>query len=174
VLLTESSGSAQAFAGGRHDHARCVDTAIEAAAELCTARAVRLTSLRRRVLELVWRSHRPIGAYEILDVLRADGRSAAPPTVYRALEFLLEQGLVHRIESRNAFIGCIDPRAPHSGQFLICGRCGDAVELHDHRISAVLRRSAERVGFRVEGQTVEIRGLCPRCGVTGEGSIDGG
>ena len=161
--MARSASAPGTFTGGEHDHARCIDAAVTAAGELCAAREVRLTSLRRRVLELVWRGHRPVGAYEILDVLRADGRSAAPPTVYRALEFLLDQGLVHRIESRNAFIGCVSPGDSHSGQFVICGRCGDAVELHDEDIAAAARRGAERLGFRVQGQTVEIRGVCPDC-----------
>ncbi len=125
---------------------------------------MRLTALRRRVLELVWRGHRPVGAYEILNRLGGAGRAAAPPTVYRALDFLLGQGLVHRIESRNAFIGCADPGASHSGQFLICDRCGNTLELDDDDIAGSVRRSAEQLGFRVAGQLVEVRGLCPACG----------
>ncbi len=152
------------FTGRSHDHGRCVSRAVAAAAELCKARGVRLTALRRRVLELVWRGHRPVGAYEILNRLGGAGRAAAPPTVYRALDFLLGQGLVHRIESRNAFIGCADPGASHSGQFLICDRCGNTLELDDDDIAGSVRRSAEQLGFRVAGQLVEVRGLCPGCG----------
>jgi Fur family zinc uptake transcriptional regulator len=137
---------------------------VAAAAELCKARGVRLTALRRRVLELVWRGHRPVGAYEILKRLGGEERAAAPPTVYRALDFLLGQGLVHRIESRNAFIGCADPGASHSGQFLICDRCGNTLELDDDDIAGSVRRSAEQLGFRVAGQLVEVQGLCPACG----------
>jgi Fur family zinc uptake transcriptional regulator len=170
--MAPTAGAPGAFSGGEHDHNRCVDTAVAAAGALCAAREVRLTSLRRRVLELVWGSHRPVGAYEVLDELRADGRSAAPSTVYRALEFLLDQGLVHRIESRNAFIGCVNPGDSHAGQFVICGRCGDAVELHDDDIAAAARRGAERLGFRVLGQTVEIRGLCSICVAASEENDD--
>lgn len=147
------------FAGRRHDHGRCVARAVAAAATLCAARRVRLTELRRRVLELVWRSHRPVGAYQILDLLGG----AAPPTVYRALDFLLAQGLVHRIESLNAYIGCADPGPSHSGQFLICEDCGNALELDDEDIAGSVRRSAEQLGFRVQGQLVEVMGLCPAC-----------
>ncbi len=97
---------------------------------LCARQGLRLTALRRRVLELVWQSHKPLGAYDILAVLsEQDGRRAAPPTVYRALDFLLENGLVHRISSLNAFIGCNHPEHAHQGQFLICRECHAAIEL---------------------------------------------
>ena len=93
-----------------HDHSRCVAEALAEAEALCAKQGTRLTTLRKRVLELVWASHKPLGAYDILGVLsEEDGRRAAPPTVYRALDFLLENGLVHRIASLNAFIGCVHP-----------------------------------------------------------------
>ncbi|MEE8533577.1 MAG: Fur family transcriptional regulator [Alphaproteobacteria bacterium] len=151
------------FAGADHDHGRCIAAALDAAARLCGRRGARLTVLRRRVLELVWRSHAPTGAYAILETLHRDGRRAAPPTVYRALDFLLGQGLIHRIESLNAFVGCRDPDTPHAGQFLICNGCGTAAELDDRRIGAALSESASDAGFRLERQTVELRGLCPSC-----------
>ncbi len=122
-----------------------------------------LTPLRRRVLELVWRSHKPVGAYAILSALRRRGRAAAPPTVYRALEFLLEHGFVHRIASQSAYVGCVEPGPHHAGQFLICAKCGNAAELNDARIERAVGRRARRLGFAVERQTVEIAGLCPRC-----------
>ena len=162
--MVSSAEAIARFAAAPHDHASCVADAVTAAAELCAARGVRLTELRRRVLELVWRSHRPVGAYEILDLLRGDGRSAAPPTVYRALDFLLAQGLVHRLATRNAYIGCISPRDRHNGLFLICDECGNTLELLDEGIAGSVRRSAEELGFRVQGQTVEVKGLCPECG----------
>ncbi|MFQ5784710.1 MAG: Fur family transcriptional regulator [Alphaproteobacteria bacterium] len=151
------------FADAGHDHARCVSEALEAAARLCARRGARLTTLRRRVLELVWGSHAPQGAYAILETLHRDGRRAAPPTVYRALDFLLGHGLIHRIESLNAFVGCPAPGRPHVGQFLICSACGCAAELDDRRIGVAIRDSAGKAGFRLEGQTIELRGLCPRC-----------
>jgi len=89
-----------------HDHASCVAAAVATAEKLCQERGLRFTSIRCRVLELVWGSHKPIGAYDILEVLGKESESAAPPTVYRALEFLIEAGLVHRLDSLNAFIGC--------------------------------------------------------------------
>lgn len=125
---------------------------------------MRLTKQRRRVLELVWQSHRPIGAYEILDQLTdGSGRRAAPPTVYRALDFLLEHGLVHRVESRNAFIGCSHPGTQHVVEIMLCTDCGRAAEIDDHRIDRAVRAAAAEIGFRIERQTVEIAGRCSDC-----------
>lgn len=147
-----------------HDHSRCVSAALDTAEELCARDGARLTALRKRVLELVWQSHKPLGAYDILDTLsREDGRRAAPPTVYRALDFLLEQGLVHRIASLNAFMGCTSPNHPHQGQFLICRSCRVAVELDQPAIGRAIHESAAAQDFEVEGQTVEITGLCAAC-----------
>jgi Fur family zinc uptake transcriptional regulator len=146
-----------------HDHASCIEDALSEAVTLCAERGARLTDLRRRVLELVWTSHAPVGAYDILSRLGGDGRRAAPPTVYRALEFLLEQGLVHRIESLNAFIGCASPKAPHSGQFLLCTACGTATEITDGGIQAAVANAAGRIGFRTGHVTLEVKGLCQRC-----------
>jgi len=147
-----------------HDHSHCVSHALEQAEQLCLQQGVRLTTLRKRVLELVWQSHRPLGAYDILGVLsEVDGRRAAPPTVYRALDFLLENGLVHRIASLNAFIGCSHPEHRHQGQFFICRACHSAIELELPSISAAIDAGASSVGVSVEGQTVEVVGLCASC-----------
>ena len=151
------------FAGADHDHGPCVSTAISTASELCQRRGVRLTELRRQVLELVWRSHAPQGAYSLLETLLRLGRPAAPPTVYRALDFLLEQGLVHRIESLNAFVGCTAPGTLHAGHFFICSGCGSAAEVDNRRIGAAVRAGAAEAGFRVERETIELMGLCPDC-----------
>lgn len=152
-----------AFPRRGHNHRSCVAEAVDSAAGLCARRHQELTPLRRRVLELVWRSHKPVGAYALLSALRRRGKRAAPPTVYRALDFLLEQGFVHRIASQSAFVGCVKPGSCHAGQFLICGKCGDAAELNDVKIETAVTRRARRLGFAVERQTVEIAGLCPRC-----------
>lgn len=148
-----------------HDHATCVHGALDRARALCEARGVRLTPQRERVLELVWSSHRPRGAYDILEDLSRDGKRAAPLTVYRALDFLLEQGLVHRIESLNAFVGCAAPGTSHTGQFLVCERCGEATELSDPAIADAIAATAAAKGFTVSRQTVEVTGLCPACRV---------
>ena len=151
------------FQTSNHDHSKCIDDAIAAAETRCARDGRSFTALRRQVLELVWSSHGPVGAYDLLDMLRAERRNAAPPTVYRALEFLLACGLIHRIESLNAFIGCDHPDEAHSGQFLICRDCGLVAELDDAEISGVLARKARALGFVDERATVELRGRCPEC-----------
>lgn len=152
-----------AFKGARHEHRRCLEQAVATAQELCDRRGLRLTPLRRQVLELVWRSHEPVKAYEVLDSLRETRRGAAPPTVYRVLDFLREQGLVHRIESMNAYIGCGMPQQTHDGQFLICRACGEVAEINDAAITRLLSRKADALGFRIDNETIEIRGLCLAC-----------
>ncbi|MGE0734610.1 MAG: Fur family transcriptional regulator [Alphaproteobacteria bacterium] len=151
------------FASPQHNHSHCIDDAVTAAARLCESRGARLTEQRRKVLELVWRSHEPIGAYALLAAMQKNGKMVAPPTVYRALDFLVEQGLVHRIESLNAYVGCAAPSARHVGQFLLCGSCGSAAELDEVAIGSAIANSAAAVGFEVTRATVEIRGTCPNC-----------
>lgn len=160
----EKNGADTPLACRPHDHSHCVSAALANADNLCAEQGVRLTKLRRRVLELVWQSHKPLGAYDILAVLsETDGRRAAPPTVYRALDFLLGNGLIHRIVSLNAFVGCICPRQGHQGQFLICRACHTAIELEQPAIRQTIIDSAEQVGFAVESQTVEVIGVCTTC-----------
>lgn len=147
-----------------HDHDHCVSSALAEADTLCARQGVRLTALRKRVLELVWQSHKPLGAYDILaELSEQDGRRAAPPTVYRALDFLLENGLVHRIASLNAFIGCSHPEHPHQGQFLICRSCHTAIELENAAVSDAIAAAAASVDFQAEAQTVEVVGICAPC-----------
>ena len=131
---------------------------------VCSGRGARLTEQRRRVLELVWSGHRPLGAYDILEALSGEGGRVAPPTVYRALDFLQEQGLVHRLESLNAYVGCCaTDDTGHAGQFLICQNCGVAAEIADTRIEAAIRDSAAEAGFAIARPTIEIEGMCPHC-----------
>ncbi len=136
--------------------------ALRTADNLCTQRGVRFTAQRRRVLELICRAERPIGAYEILDQLRA-GAKAAPPTVYRALDFLLEQGFVHKLETLHAFIGCTHPEHPHASQFLICSDCGRVKELEDEAIAGSLRALEDANGFRPKRPVIEVIGTCAHC-----------
>ncbi len=150
-----------------HDHDSCIETALDRAERICSAQDLRFTALRRRVLEIVWEGHKPVGAYDILERLSGEGRTAAPPTVYRALDFLMDAGLVHRLDSLNAFIGCPDPSSNHSGQFLICEECRAVVELDDEEIAGVLKSKAESMGFSVNRQMMEIQGLCESCRLTG-------
>lgn len=137
--------------------------ALALAERLCQERGVRLTVLRRRVLEIIWSHARPLGAYAILDVLRGDGRAGAPPTVYRALDFLLEQGLIHRLASLNVFTGCCQPDHRHGGQFLICKDCGRVDELSNTEVESLLNGEAAARGFEVWTQMIEVLGRCPDC-----------
>jgi Fur family zinc uptake transcriptional regulator len=146
-----------------HDHRGCVREALVRAEELCARRDVRLTALRRRVLELIWQSHAPVGAYQLMEMLGRERGPVAPPTVYRAVDFLSAQGLVHRIESLNAFIGCPWPAAGHQAYFLICGRCGMVAELADARLDTALDQVAAEAGFRVEARRIEVSGICAQC-----------
>ncbi len=166
--MSAFDNASASFAGARHDHRACVETALATAARLCTKRGARLTPLRRRVLELIWHSHapgshKPVRAYDLLARLSGKQRPAAPPTVYRALEFLRAQGLIHRIESLNAYVGCMHPEGTHGGQFLICSDCGAAAEVHDPRVDAAVARRAKELGFAVRRKTIEVEGICPPC-----------
>ncbi len=149
-----------------HDHSRCVDAALATAKQLCASREVKLTPLREQVLQLVWHSHKPLGAYAILDLLAAQTHAKkrqAPPTVYRALEFLQQQGLVHRINSLNAFIGCSQPHAYHNSHFLICRECETALEIADENMVAAAHAIANKAQFSDPQACIEITGLCPNC-----------
>ena len=140
-----------------------IPTQLDQAAARCAAHGAQLTALRRQVLELVLRAGQPVGAYALLDQLRGSRAGAAPPTIYRALDFLLDQGLVHRIERLNAFIGCDAAGHAHSHQFLICKTCGVTQELHDHGAEAALAAAAAKRGFVPARMTVEIEGVCADC-----------
>lgn len=150
------------FPWQHHDHGACIDGALKRAEQICRERGMRLTPIRRLVLESIWQGHKPVGAYEILDQIREGGR-VDPPTVYRALGFLLEGGLIHRIESLNAYTGCRIPGDDHAGQFLICASCRNLIEIDDPVITETISRQVARLGFQVERQMIELQGVCPAC-----------
>lgn len=147
----------------KHDHSRCVARALKAAEQVCEERELLLTPIRRRVLELVWSRHAPVGAYAILGSLKKGEGALAPNTVYRALDFLLSAGLIHRIDTLNAYIGCETPREDHAAQFLVCQSCNRVEELGDQSISQLLMKKAKTSGFTVDTQAVEIKGVCADC-----------
>jgi Fur family zinc uptake transcriptional regulator len=121
---------------------------------------VRLTPQRRQVLRIITRSAAPLGAYEILQQMQPP---AAPPTVYRALEFLLRQGLIHRLATLQAYLACDHPGAAHQGQFLICSECGQVEEVQDSDIAQSLDSAASEAGFSRSEEVVELTGRCGRC-----------
>lgn len=156
----------------KHPQEPCTDPAhhvhdapgyVRAVEQACANRGLRLTPLRAQVLGLVAAAGRPIKAYDLLDLMKRESGSTAPPTVYRALDFLLEQGFVHRLSSINAYIGCHHPQARHSVPFLICDRCQNAIELEDARITGLLEAQAMARGFAPSAQTIEVHGLCAAC-----------
>ena len=146
-----------------HDHEHCVAQALADADRICLARGVRLTERRRRVLELIWRNHDVVTAYQLLEDLQREDPKAKPPTVYRALEFLQDNGLVHRIESMNGFTRCEDPGHASSGQFLICTQCGAVAELQAPGLVEALNDACVAKGFTPRSHTIEVRGRCGDC-----------
>jgi len=151
------------FPAPDHDHERCSSAAIAHAEAQCAARAQRLTPMRRHVLEVLLTSHRPLGAYEIIDRLQQKTRPA-PITIYRALEFLCDNGLVHRIESRNAFLACAhDHDETSMVAFLICDHCGSVGEIPAAPVAQSLNAAARASGFAPKLSVVEIAGTCAHC-----------
>lgn len=146
-----------------HDHAHCSEDVLARAEALARENGARLTPVRRRVLEILLEGHTAMGAYDVLKRLAAEGFGNQPPVAYRALEFLAEQGLVHRIRRLNAFAACMHPGEDHAPAFLICRSCNAVAEAPGAPVRAALEASAAAVGFVVERSTVEALGLCPAC-----------
>jgi Fur family zinc uptake transcriptional regulator len=151
-----------------HDHDRCAADAIAHAEAVCEERGQRFTPIRRRVLEALLSSHRPLGAYDVIEELAKRVSRPAPITVYRALDFLMEQGLVHRIESRNAFLACArNHDVASSVAFLICERCGAVGEIAAASVTQPLIEGARASGFSPKMTVVEMTGTCANCGKAG-------
>ncbi|TZF90372.1 transcriptional repressor [Cognatilysobacter lacus] len=134
----------------------------------CELRGLRLTAIRANALQLLADAGRPIKAYDLLDLMKQTHGAAAPPTVYRALDFLLEHGFIHKLSSINAFVACHHPgSASHAVPFLICDRCHSAAELEDEQVAGLLDARARALGFMPRAQTVEVHGLCANCAAAG-------
>ena len=142
---------------------RAIAVQMKSAAEACARRGARLTELRRRVLALILEAEAPLTAYQLLDLLKETRKGAAPPTIYRALDFLMKQRLVHKVERLNAFIACIESGHQHPVQFLICGECGKVAEIEDRTATKALQHAAKREGFHLRSAVVEIEGTCAAC-----------
>lgn len=147
----------------KHDHSHCVDQALAAAEGRCATAGLRLTPVRRKVLELLLREHRALGAYAILDLLRDAGFGSQPPVAYRALDFLVDNGFVHKIERLNAFVACAHPGQSHSPAFMICRMCDAVAEAHSTPAKGALGAAAKAAGFQIERTVVEAEGICPDC-----------
>ena len=151
----------------KHDHGACVSGTVSAVAARCEAEGLQFTPVRRRVLEILLQHHRALGAYDILETLRAEGYSAQPPVAYRALDFLTKHGFAHRIERLNAFTACHHPDQTHTPAFLICRECDAVAEAPADRARAALIKTAEEAGFQVDRTMVEAEGICPNCRESG-------
>jgi Fur family zinc uptake transcriptional regulator len=147
----------------QHDHQKCVSEALAAAEARCTADGLRFTPVRRKVLEILLQDHRALGAYTLLDRLREDGFGSQPPVAYRALDFLVANGLAHKIERLNSFIACVHPSHSHTPAFMICRLCDAVAETQSSPSRGALGDAARATGFRIERTVVEAEGVCPTC-----------
>ncbi|WP_259779698.1 Fur family transcriptional regulator [Aestuariispira ectoiniformans] len=138
-------------------------TTLENIEEICSAKGIRLTDTRRQVLEIILESDTPLGAYEILNRLSESKNNAVPMTVYRALDFLMDNGLVHKVESMNAYFACTHPGDEHGYQLLVCGQCGHVVETSDPKLENAIKKQASHEGFKIANAAVEVTGLCSDC-----------
>lgn len=140
-----------------------LDNHLAEATRLCDQRGLSFTPLRKEVYVLVCRHEAPVGAYDLLDELKAARPGAAPVTVYRALDFLVSAGLVHRLAALNAFTACHGHPPGHGGLLLICGNCSNVTELDDERVAGAIAASAADARFEIAREPVEVRGLCREC-----------
>jgi len=159
----DSEDQAAPVGFAEHDHDACVESALAAADARCQKGGLRLTPVRRKVLEMLLQEHRALGAYAILDRLRAEGFGSQPPVAYRALDFLVQNGFVHKIERLNAFVACSHPGVTHSPAFMICRKCDAVAEAQATPAKGVLGAAARAAGFEIERTVVEAEGLCPDC-----------
>lgn len=146
-----------------HDHINCVKSALANAAQLCLERGVQLTEIRRQVLELIWENHQAVKAYDLLERIKPLQSAAKPATIYRALDFLREQGFIHRVESLNAFIGCCDVQTAHEQLLLICKKCNNVEERHADLVMQALSQELKDANFIVHSKAIEIQGICKNC-----------
>jgi len=148
---------------GPHDHVGCISDAMNAAEQHCTMQGLRLTKVRRRVLEILLQEHVALGAYDILERLRKEGLGSQPPVAYRALDFLVTNGFAHKVERLNAFVACSHPGKRHSPAFMICRQCETVAETLSSVTKGALGAAARTAGFSIERTVVEAEGLCPEC-----------
>jgi len=150
---------------------QAVAAVLRSAEAACRERGVLFTAIRRSVLESLWQSAQPMGAYELMGVVKSKlGRKLSPPTIYRALDFLLEQGLISRIESRNAFVPCAHPERDHACVYFICDACGSSLEIENSRLEALVEQEAASLGFRIGRSVIEMQGTCAHCLSSATGS----
>jgi Fur family zinc uptake transcriptional regulator len=158
-----SPSSPLSVPAAKHDHDKCVSAALDIAEQICVVRGVQLTPIRLQVLKLIWESHQAVKAYELLDRIKPLKQEAKPATIYRALDFLIEQGLIHRIESLNAFIGCHYSGQQHEQLLLICKQCHEVEERSAPKVMGALSSEIQQAHFIVHSKAIEIHGICAKC-----------
>jgi len=146
-----------------HNHSTCVDNAMGVAESYCATHGLNLTKSRKRVLEILLREHKPMGAYDILSILNDEGMGSQPPLVYRALDFLVQHDFAHKLEQRNAYIACAHPGQEHMPIFLICQSCNTVAEDQVPKSDATWSDLTERHGFEIHKTVIEAEGVCPAC-----------
>ena len=146
-------------------HSHAITRHLRTAELLCLQRGKRLTPIRRQVLKILLEQHRSVKAYELLEQIRASHAGAAPPTVYRALDFLVEQGLAHRLDATNAWTACQDAGGDPHDLLVVCTGCGVVAELSDPTLNQHLANRIAQSGFTLSGHETELRALCQRCRV---------
>ncbi|MBZ4021892.1 Fur family transcriptional regulator [Rhodobacter sp. TJ_12] len=161
--MTQEHPADPLCAFAQHDHAHCAGEVLARASAEAERRGLRFTPVRKRALEILLEAHRAMGAYEVLDRLAAEGFGNQPPVAYRALEFLVEAGLAHRVQRLNAFAACMHPGEAHAPVFLICRDCDTVAEAGAAPLRMALDQVAGDLGFSVERASFEALGLCPAC-----------
>ena len=151
------------LAFAKHDHSHCTTDVLARADVIAADQGARMTPVRRRVLEILLEEHKAMGAYDVLQRLAAEGFGHQPPVAYRALDFLVDQGLAHRIRRLNAFAACMHPGEAHAPAFLICRACNTVAEAPAIPVRAALDEAAAALGFTIERSNIEALGLCPAC-----------
>ena len=144
-------------------HEICVEDALLKADLICKDKGVRFTEIRKTILEMIWESHKPVKAYDLLDKLQKTILSARATTVYRALDFLLENGLIHKLNSLNAYVGCTHPIKHRDCYFLICSNCGDIEECCDDNLADTIKNTTDKNSFKPRKTSLEIEGTCNNC-----------
>ena len=162
-MTTQAKPNQHLQYSSEHNHSNCVSEALGTAEQLCVERGVQLTPIRHKVLELIWESHKAVKAYELLDRLKPLQKAAKPATIYRALDFLIEQGLIHRVESLNAFVGCRCSGHQHEQLLLICKHCHEVEERPAPDVMNALSQEFKHAGFMVHSKAIEVHGICGKC-----------
>ena len=147
----------------QHSHSKCIKNALDKAEKICREKSIRLTPIRKKVLELIWQHHKPVKAYDLLNQLSSGDHIEKPPTVYRALDFLLENHFIHKIESCNGYIGCELDHTQMDSKFFVCDQCDEVKEVYEPKLDKSLQDVSKKQGFTPNQTKIEIHGTCARC-----------